>query len=246
MSKNIKIVCLICGLVLCAFLLFYLHSNDEQISESIYMVPQLYRGLSITNAQQNLSEKLQLQNSFDSKKSISVPFTYFSTSIHDIDLKFTPENASSMLIIDGYAHIFNNMSGIPVKCIFISKNLLIVIFKSIPDNSMWIINLDVPSKNQVWQNVRRGPAELIFRAATNFEDKLYIVWYDNSCDKNFLYSYNIALNTIQQFGEEISLPGLKDSAAIYEIIPSIFIKATGNDEITIVGGTLIAKIDKKS
>jgi predicted membrane-bound spermidine synthase len=115
--------------------------------------------------------------------------------------------------------------------------------RSMPDEHLQLRHLgrDGSQKEALRISASEG-TEPIYRAASVIDDVLYLVFYDNIAQGNFLVRFTRNAGSYATDEAPMRLPSVQDPAgATYEMIPTISILAA-KDGVHIVGGTLDAKL----
>lgn len=216
--------------------------NQESVkvgSTAMTIDPLAEKPLKIANGRDELAREQDSGLNFENY--IPVPLTNFNTLGHSTRLLFRASTLSSILEIDGEKIRFER-DGVPLSVVEMSKEGLAIVFREIPSGDLFLYEVSLSDgcikSISIDAQIDRN---LLFRDALFFQEKLYLVYYDNVKEFNYLRVYSFSDSQIEQVGDSILVPALEDPAGThYEMIPAIYLRDDGHS-LYLVGGTLIAE-----
>ncbi|WP_156390423.1 hypothetical protein [Rhizobium sp. Root1203] len=178
--------------------------------------------------------------------SAEVPFVSFAPDDQSgaTRVKTTPGDPSSfMMVKSGTAEISFDPGEIPIATDALGDGKVVFV-RHIGQNTLTIEYRDAEGRRVDRRQVvhAAGRSEPMFRAATTYGNRLYLVYYDNFSVRNFATAYELNAGRLVQVMNPVELPSLEDPAGgTYEMIPAIFLLPRKNG-IEIVGGVLSAQL----
>ncbi|WP_375589815.1 hypothetical protein ABWH89_02085 [Hoeflea alexandrii] len=168
-----------------------------------------------------------------------IPFVRPFSGEGRVELIATP--AAISVVHDGSSLSFE-ATELPLA-IFPTGNGNLSITRTLPDDRLLLKLLSSDgSETSVVSITASADTQPMLRAARLVGQTLYLVYYDNIAQGNFLERYLVRDGEIQRDGKLITLPLLLDPAGgTYEMIPWVDVLASDN-AVHIVGGTLNARI----
>jgi len=184
---------------------------------------------------------LNRQTSFVSD--VEVPLSSLESKGKPAKLFLNVMSQSSSIRLDTGRILRFDSSGVPVHLIDLPDGRLWVIFRSFPDDHLRIIEYDAGYGSDQARSFTLDDQDdgyLFFRAALADEKKVSIVVYNNRSRRNILRRYPIGRGDMFS---EVTLPSLEDPAGgNYEMEPHLFLAASVNGDLRILGGTLDATL----
>ncbi len=224
----------------------------------------LYRGLATclnaNSSQQQIrsksKERLQIDSTNHAKAvsllsmgsrpdEVVVPFVSLTTPHRDIEVLYSPTQARSRVRLSPSDWLTLPAKGVPLGVLDDEAGVKGVFMRTMPDDRLLLLSIDSNEVKAVLQ-VRHDPARNpIFRAATLHEKIVYLVYYDNPTQANYLQTFSKIAGAYVPIGDPRKLESLEDPAGgTYEMIPRLDFVAYGSN-LWLVGGTLSIDVLEK-
>lgn len=170
---------------------------------------------------------------------IEVPFVTLGTGGQLARVLYSPVTQRSRVLPANGRPIAMPKPGVPVALVGEGAQQA-VFLRTLPRGELLLVPADGGKPLRIRHAADRHP---IFRAATMHGGTLYLVYYDNPTQNNYLVRLLPGAAGWQPAGAPVKLPPLQDPAgATYEMIPRIdFVVAGG--KLWLTGGTLAAAVD---